>query len=762
MNSESTIIFSGLFLGAAALVLALRRKFSIAQSLLIVVLRLVWIAPVIFCFFPKVLTKSSQDLEKPQDLKVFIDDSKSIRSSSEKWGFVQNLKESLLAICLVENCKPSFEFLGQLDARTSQNLTPLSAVLPAWIADHGSHKKIIVTDGADFLPEEWDWVQKIQTDKQRPDSSFLVGNLRESFFNVWVERFTVPVIAFEQKPMHVYFELQRSGDLTRELATQIQISNNNKVVLSQAVVFAKGSAKASGDIILPGATRGSKIISAYVLPSEGEKNIADNIVRQVVDVQRNTIGVLHILGSPSWDGRFLRRFLKAEPKFDLISFFILRDPWDVDIGSERDLSLIPFPTEKLFGEELKNFNLIIIQNFSMFQFLTADHQKNLIEFVRRGGGLVFIGGPRALTEIDLQSSPLREIFPFEFKPKSNGSMTNPLTNLADLVGNPSAASSSYVSASKFSFESASLEKNLPVTMTLADELLPLSNQISSFANFDGYNEFAPQKSHGIESQILFNGVRSNGSKFPLIVNSFPGKGRATWILTDQLWKLTQNLNSENKFFDQNVYNEFFSAIVRWTLRNETVAALQLQHLEFLPDNQKLSWSVILKGALINHLQPEDLSLRLCELDLPKGSFAMRTLNSTEAELKGKIPWPQNTQQQICAFQLRHNSEQNGDWDLTLQKNLPKIYSDDQIGDNPKFFRLLKSRLGARYANSSSNVSQALKTWIHGADLESDSTEGATVTKTVSDYYWFLRTPYFFLFLLGLPMEILVRKYRDLF
>ena len=106
----------------------------------------------------------------------------------------------------------------------------------------------------------------------------------------------------------------------------------------------------------------------------------------------NTIGVLHILGAPTWDGRFLRRYFKSEPKYDMISFFILRDPTDSQFVKERDLSLIPFPVDRLFTEELENFSAVVIQNFTLYQFLQREYQENLVKFVKNGGGLLFMGG----------------------------------------------------------------------------------------------------------------------------------------------------------------------------------------------------------------------------------------------------------------------------------------------------------------------------------------------------------------------------------
>ena len=141
----------------------------------------------------------------------------------------------------------------------------------------------------------------------------------------------------------------------------------------------------------------------------GEKVLWDNSKVVVLEVLPNTVGVLHLLGSPSWDGSFVRRYLKAEPRYDLISFFILRDPFDDTQVDERELSLIPFPVDQLFGEELKNLRVVIMQNFSLVRFLQPQHQQNLVDFVLRGGALLFIGGSRSLKYNDIVTSPLGKI-----------------------------------------------------------------------------------------------------------------------------------------------------------------------------------------------------------------------------------------------------------------------------------------------------------------------------------------------------------------
>ena len=78
----------------------------------------------------------------------------------------------------------------------------------------------------------------------------------------------------------------------------------------------------------------------------------------LVRVTRDKLRVLLLCGAPTWDTRFLRAFLKADPSIDLITFFILRTSSDLTMASPEELSLIPFPTDELFREHLDSFDIV--------------------------------------------------------------------------------------------------------------------------------------------------------------------------------------------------------------------------------------------------------------------------------------------------------------------------------------------------------------------------------------------------------------------
>lgn len=135
----------------------------------------------------------------------------------------------------------------------------------------------------------------------------------------------------------------------------------------------------------------------------------------VVRVVRDRTRVLQVSGSPSYDQKFLRLFLKEDPSIDLVSFFILRTHEDFTAGWYSDeLSLIAFPYERLFSEQLSTFDVVILQNFDYkpyFERAPEQLLNNIAQFVREGGALVMIGGDRSFDLGAYGGTAIEEILP---------------------------------------------------------------------------------------------------------------------------------------------------------------------------------------------------------------------------------------------------------------------------------------------------------------------------------------------------------------
>ena len=159
-------------------------------------------------------------------------------------------------------------------------------------------------------------------------------------------------------------------------------------------------------------------ISTPVLAGEA---VAENNRRAfLLKVVRDKIRVVHVAGRPTWDARFLRGILKHDPNIDLVSFFILRSPADIEFVSSEETSLIPFPCEELFQEQLRTFDLIVLHNFNYNAYCGQFLQPAIVPFVNDGGAIAMIGGDLSFSSGGYYGSELAQILPVVLSPDDGG------------------------------------------------------------------------------------------------------------------------------------------------------------------------------------------------------------------------------------------------------------------------------------------------------------------------------------------------------
>jgi uncharacterized membrane protein len=151
----------------------------------------------------------------------------------------------------------------------------------------------------------------------------------------------------------------------------------------------------------------------------GNTDPANDTMPFGLTVARDVVRVLHIAGAPSWDVRFLRQFLTTLPGIELVSFYLLVEAQDFAPHGADELSLIPFPTDELFLQEIGNFDLVIAQNFPLGTYfqLREEHLRKLVSYVEEGGGLLFLGGDRALASSEIQDTAVEPILPMDPMPE---------------------------------------------------------------------------------------------------------------------------------------------------------------------------------------------------------------------------------------------------------------------------------------------------------------------------------------------------------
>jgi uncharacterized membrane protein len=295
------------------------------------------------------------------------------------------------------------------------------------------------------------------------------------------------------------------------------------------------------------------------IPAQPGEQIAQNNQKEFkVDVQRDKIRVLTLSGSPAWNYRFLRMALKQDPLIELVSFVFLRTPTDTVDVPESQLSLIPFPIDDIFLEELKNFDVIFFDDFSHRAYFNPVYLERVREFVRDGGGLAMFGGSRSFDSGGYGDSALREVLPVELDGK--GSYQSP--GAVNAVLTPAG-------------------KGHPITRLVPD---PKGNEEAwkQLPPLTGLNQV-----RGVRGETLLTSGGEGGSAgAPLLAVGRYGKGRTLALMSDDAWRWNF-IAVGNKETPQN-HLKLMRQAVRWLAQEPSFEQVQLHPIPSAQPGEKVA------------------------------------------------------------------------------------------------------------------------------------------------------------------------------
>ena len=157
--------------------------------------------------------------------------------------------------------------------------------------------------------------------------------------------------------------------------------------------------------------RGENVIVVEVPPGREELTLANNRTASTLAGVRDRLRVLLVTGKPNQAGRVWRDLLKSDPSVDLVHFTILRPPYKTDYTPTDELALIAFPTEELFEDKLKDFDLIIFDQYERRGVITQSYLANMARYVTDGGALLIAAGEPFAGPGSLARSPLAAVLP---------------------------------------------------------------------------------------------------------------------------------------------------------------------------------------------------------------------------------------------------------------------------------------------------------------------------------------------------------------
>lgn len=289
-------------------------------------------------------------------------------------------------------------------------------------------------------------------------------------------------------------------------------------------------------------TIGDQVYEVKIPAYQDEITTANNTRGFIVSIIREKMRVLYLCGQPNFEYSFLRTILKNDPSIELVSFNILRNPESIMFVPDDQSALIPFPTQEIFQNQLTQFDLLIMENFTYTRFgIPLLYLESIYRFVNeKAGGVIFIGGENAFGHGGYKNTPVEDLLPIEISGDERiepglfkldvQNFTHPVTNLG--------------------LDLASAKQ--------------VWNQMSEL---DGYNRLGKPKPGAV---VL--GLHPS-TKSPILAVWQKGKGRVILMAANTTWRWSMGAAFKGR--NPEVYTHFWQQAIRWVTQGQEVKQVRI-------------------------------------------------------------------------------------------------------------------------------------------------------------------------------------------
>ncbi len=297
------------------------------------------------------------------------------------------------------------ESLAQL-ARDTANL-PLGGVL--LVSDGADNRKAI---GQELLAE-------IRA-RRVPVHTLGIGRTTMDR-DVEVEDLRVAPRTFANAKLSAQLTIRQGGFAGKPARLTLKL--DGKVVANRELLLPDDGRPLVEEITFPAGDAGAKVLEAGIEPVEGEQNLANNVRRQLINIDPDKPRILYVEGEPRWELKFIRRAMEEEQTIELVTMLRttqnkiyrqgVRDGKELEDG-------FPLRAEELFG-----FSGVVIGTVESNWF-TPSQLELVKRFVdERGGGLLMLGGRDGLGDGAYAVSPIEPLLPVSLPTGSNSFSRNP-------------------------------------------------------------------------------------------------------------------------------------------------------------------------------------------------------------------------------------------------------------------------------------------------------------------------------------------------
>ncbi len=366
--------------------------------------------------------------------------------------------------------------------------------------------------------------------------------------DIAIERVAYDDFAFVRNVVSIEADITVTG--YDDLAIPVTLRRGETVLGTRVLQVKDGEGKYHFEFEFVPDKTGKDVFTLEVGAGPGEQVTVNNRRQFVIRIIRDKIRVLQVVGRPSWDERFMRKLLKKNPNVDLISFFILRTSTNIMIAGRDELSLIPFPTQELFEEQLGSFDLIIFQNFTYRGYQMERYLPLIRDFVANGGGFVMVGGDQSYTSGGYEGTPVAEFLPVDLPPVGG-----------DLVD-----------TGRFKARPAPGGERHPIT---ALSVVPEDNRViwEGLPELSGVNRVSGVRA-GAQVLLEHPTLQVNGQPAPVVAGWQYKDGRVLSVLSDSTWHWDFLATGEGG--DNRHYYKFWGNAIRWLIKDPDLEPVRVE------------------------------------------------------------------------------------------------------------------------------------------------------------------------------------------
>ena len=550
----------------------------------------------------------------------------------------------------------------------------------------------MITDGADRSPMRWNW--KSGAPGQAPSlpgplTVFQAGS-DHALKDVAVRSVDSGGFAFLRQPFRLTAQVHAVGMAMD--AVPVTLEQDGAVVTTRTIPLDEdGRGEATFEVTPAQAGRFSYAIRVPTF--EGDAVPSNNVLPVVVRVMRDRIRILQVAGAPSWDVKFLRRFLKGDPSVQLVSFFILRTTSDlVTPYRDDELSLIQFPYRRLFDEDLWSFDVVVFQNFDHADYFQSESTlllANIAQYVQEGGAFVMMGGDRSFSLGGYGGTPLEEVLPVTL----SAMPSEPIEEAFRPVLTASGA-------------------RHPVTRLLSS---PEENQEwwGRLGEMEGINRVEGLNSGATLLLAHPDAVNASGASQPVLAVREVGAGRTMALMTDSSWRWSMAEVASGR--GNQAYLRFWKGALRWLMRDESTARVTVSSgRENYGLGEEVRLVIRARGVDFARLDGAEVELEVSPRD---GEKSLHSTTLENGEAAWVLPATGQGAHRVTA-RVRHRGQEVGRGESVFAVTSRDPELEDVTAD-PEFLSWLASSHGGERYDAES-----------GGDVVIDPDAGRTVRERV--------------------------------